>query len=226
MIFLKIIGIIVLIFIIFCMIIMCVGIKYKIKLIYKEYGINYFIKVNIFFNIVHVIVKGMDKNLKVFIKILFIKKELKINSKQSEYRTMQDTEGDKHFNIVSKVEMFYNNREYILKFISRIKPKFIKVEGTYGFKDPYITGMLSGFVGSVAFFLPPGFLELNPDFFNEIFNLKMKAKGKIRIIFLIAFIVRFVVSNLYRNVVTKLRFRRKSKTRGNRLENSDEMKFN
>lgn len=211
------------------MVIILNDIKYKIELTYRQCKINYGVRMSLFLSVISIIAKGTNENIEVFVKILFFKKKLKTDFKQhrqNKIRIEGDME-DTSFHIINTIEVISRHKEHLGKFISIIKPKYVKIEGIYGFEDPYITGILSGFIGAISLLLPAHSIKLNPDFFNKVFNLEVKVEGKTRIILLIVITLKFLICNAYENVMTKLKakFKKRSKMGKIKFKSSDEMKF-
>ncbi len=213
---------------IFFMAIIFNNIKYKVQLIYIEHKIDYDIRISTFLNIISIIGKGTNENIEIFIKILFYKKKLKTDFKRDKRNKdkIKYDMGGISFNVADTIKIVHKHKDYLVKFISIIKPKYMKIEGSYGFKDPYITGILSGFVGAISLLLPSHSIKLNPDFLNKVFNLKVKISGKTRIILLIILILKFLVCNACENIIIKLKvkFKRKSKMRKSKFKSADEIK--
>ncbi|MFL0194737.1 DUF2953 domain-containing protein [Clostridium sp. WILCCON 0269] len=227
MIVLKIIGSIILLFIIFLILIIISNIKYKIKLIYVEYKINYNIKVNALLNIISITGKGNDENIELFIKLVFLKKKLKINYKEnkcdkkfikSKYKEEYNTD-ESSFDILNGIKKVYTYKDYLIKVISIIKPEHVNMEGIYGFEDPYITGIFSGFISATSLIFPGNSIRLSPNFSEKFFDLHIKVNGKLKIMTLILLIFKLLILDIYRNMISKLKmkFTGRSKTRKNKL---------
>ncbi len=208
-------GIILFLMVIFFITVISNKLKYKIKLIYRDCKMNYSIRISFFFNIIAIMAEGTNENVRIFVKVMFFKKKLKTDFKKQGQNNVDVGEkvDDTPFHIVNTVKMIYRNRNYLGKFISIIKPESIKIEGIYGFEDPYITGILSGFIAAVSLLLPAHSVKLKSDFFNKVFNLKVKIQGRTRIILLIVLVCKFLIYNVYENIMVKLKDKRLSMRR-------------
>lgn len=71
--------------------------------------------------------------------------------------------------------------EYIKKVLSIAKPKYLHLYGSYGFEDPALMGIVSGFVGIIRSVLPDAKLALNPVFDDEIIDLDFRVKGSLTV---------------------------------------------
>lgn len=219
MIILKIIGIAILLFICFLIFLIVSNTKYEIKGILKENTLNYNLKVKLLFGIISVIGTGGGEKTKIFIKIFFLKKRININSKKD--KDLEDNAAKLQYNILDKIKKVYEYRKSIKKIIFIIKPKYVKIEGNYGLKDPFIIGMLGGVFAIIGNIAPKNSVNMKPDFFNEVFNFCVEAGGSFRIISLI-----FMVFKLLSSHFAKKRFHKKYIIREYRLKRSKEIKVN
>lgn len=68
--------------------------------------------------------------------------------------------------------------EYIKKVYDIVRPKYIHLYGRYGFEDPAVTGLVSGFAAIVKTMLPEARLQLEPVFDEEIVDLDFRINGR------------------------------------------------
>ncbi|MBC2580498.1 DUF2953 domain-containing protein [Clostridium sp. DJ247] len=96
---------------------------------------------------------------------------------------------------------------YLKSILSIIKPYYIKIDGTYGLEDPSTTGMLCAFISILSQITPSTEINLNPNFDEEVLNIKLIVYGKIFLLLLLIKTLRFLLSKEIRKKVFK-----KSKT--------------
>ncbi|OAA91820.1 DUF2953 domain-containing protein [Clostridium ljungdahlii] len=181
MIILKVMGAIILILVILLIFLLISKVTYKAKSTFRENNIIYNLKIGLFFDIISIILKGSNNDSHLSVRILFFTKKLNINSKKD--RT-QDDLSCSCSHIMQYIRKLYECKDSIVKIISITKPKYVKIEGNYGFDDPCMTGMLSGAFNVIYSFLPKNSIRVRPDFFNEVFNLYVEVSGKCRIVLL------------------------------------------
>ena len=178
MVILKIMGAIILILLIFLLI---SNVTYRGKSTFEENNIIYNFEIGLFFNIISIILKGSNNDSHLSVRVLFFTKKLNINSKKDK---MQDESTYKFSHIIQGIKKLYECKDSIIKIISITKPKYVKIEGNYGFSDPCMTGMLCGIFNMIYPFFPKSSIRVSPDFFNEVFNLHLEVRGKCRIVLL------------------------------------------
>lgn len=181
MIILKVIGAIVLILVTLLIFLLISSVTYRAKSTFRENNIIYNLKIGLFFNIVSIILNGNNDDRHLSVRILFFTKKLNINSKKD--RTQDDLPCSSS-HIVQYIRKIYECKDSIAKIISIIKPKYVKIEGNYGFDDPCMTGILCGVFNVIYSLLPKNSIKVSPDFFNEVFNLHLEVSGKCRIVLL------------------------------------------
>lgn len=91
--------------------------------------------------------------------------------------------------------------QFVLKNLIWIKRflgiRRIKGDLTYGFDDPYRTGQILA-VSSILFAFIGEYINLTPDFENEILSGKLYIKGKIRLIYIVILAVRLLLNRSIR----------------------------
>lgn len=80
----------------------------------------------------------------------------------------------------------------LVRLWNKIKPKYIKLHGKFGFDDPAITGKVS----AIAAMLIPVFgesdFEIEPDFENSIVEMDVQIDGKLRLVYILVLIIRIL----------------------------------
>lgn len=87
-------------------------------------------------------------------------------------------------------------KRYIPSVFRHIFPRRIKGYVHYGFDEPYKTGQITGYLSLLPFVYQKQ-LSLQPDFYEKVLKLHLIIKGKIRIGYLIRFILNM---NLWRTL--------------------------
>lgn len=182
MVILKIIGVIILVFIVLLILLLISNVTYRVKFDFEKNNIIFNLKIGLFFSIISIILKGSSKDSHLYVRILFFTRMLNMNSRKDKVcnRIIY-----KFSHIIQGIKKFYECKDFIVKIISIIKPKYVRVEGRYGFEDPCITGMLSGVFSVICPLFPKNSIRVSPDFFNEVLNLYVDVGGKCRIILLV-----------------------------------------
>lgn len=96
---------------------------------------------------------------------------------------------------------------YFKDILKIIKPKGIEIKGAYGFYDPSITGLLSGFIPIFEQIIPSSDIKLQPIFDDEFIDIKANIWGKIILFSLIYRTLKFILKKEVRKTLFK-----KSKT--------------
>ncbi|MCR6546064.1 hypothetical protein [Dehalobacterium formicoaceticum] len=84
-------------------------------------------------------------------------------------------------------------------------PKVMKLEGVWGFDDPYYTGILAAFRSTV-----PG-IHVEPDFTGGVRDLRALVQGRIRPAVVLFYGLRFIVAPPARPVLKKMLQKRRGK---------------
>ncbi len=102
------------------------------------------------------------------------------------------------------INIIYNYFKDILHIVA---PKVIKINGTYGFSNPAITGCLCGFISIVNEVVSSSDINLEPDFNEEVLDIEVEIKGTI---FMCVIAFKTLVL-LLRKEVRKIIFAKRSK---------------
>lgn len=204
---LKAVGIVILIVLVFLILVIVCNTKYKIGAILRKNIFKYNFKVKLFLGIISIIGVGDKKKIELFIKIFFVKKRIHMNSKQN--KNLESNNTRSKGNILKQIEKIYGYKKFIKKIILIIRPEYVKIEGRYGLKDPYTTGMLGGLFTIIKAIVPKKSINMKPDFFNEVFNMSVAVKGRFKIVSLIFIAFKFFMANHVKIKFHKI-YRRKS----------------
>lgn len=96
---------------------------------------------------------------------------------------------------------------YFKDMLKIIKPDEIKINGVYGFDDPCITGLLSGFIPIIAQVIPHSHINLNPVFDDDVIDIKAIMCGKTFLFLMVFRTLKFILKKDVRKILLK-----KSKT--------------
>lgn len=89
---------------------------------------------------------------------------------------------------------------YIKKIINIVKPKSVKINGVYGFNDPYITGIIAA-IGSIV--TNSGLfhnIDLRPIFEDEILDIKVEISGEILNFKILFRTVYYIIKSRFRKL--------------------------
>lgn len=103
--------------------------------------------------------------------------------------------------------------EYLKKVIKQVKPKHLQLKGVYGFEDPSLTGMTSGFIYTLQGIVPQSKLQLQPCFTDEVFELEAEVAGEILIGKIVYDTARFFLKPDIRKKIFKKSKKVKPKTK-------------
>lgn len=98
----------------------------------------------------------------------------------------------------------------IVKTIRMIAPQTMEARGVLGFDDPYYTGLLA----SLRCLLPQ--IDIKPDFTRQIRDISFSIKGRIIILKVLYYALRFIFSRETRLVMKKARQWKKSRKNATR----------
>lgn len=185
-----------------------VPVKYNAEIFLKDENINYDFKIMMLFHFILIQAHGINEDINFTIKILFLKIKLKLNHKNNNSRKSK-------MNKKSHGKELKNYKNYFMKILNKLKPEYLKIEGIYGFYDPCITGMLTGFIYMIKGIFKKAVIVLQPDFLNEVLNIKLHIKGKIRISSLILTIFGILKHTIKNREKKSFKLKTKLKTNEN-----------
>ncbi|AWI06370.1 DUF2953 domain-containing protein [Clostridium drakei] len=96
---------------------------------------------------------------------------------------------------------------YFKDMLKIVKPDEVKINGVYGFDDPCITGLLSGFIPIIAQVIPHSYINLNPVFDDDVIDIKASMCGKTFLFLMVFRTLKFILKKDVRKILLK-----KSKT--------------
>ncbi|WP_446898609.1 DUF2953 domain-containing protein [Clostridium sp. LBM24168] len=194
-----------LIIIISAIIFLMIPVKYSVRVLIKDKHISYSFRMEFFFNMIIAEAVGSGKHTEVDIRILFFKKKLNMEGKKAKGFS-------KNFNIYDFLVNAKEYEKYLKNILDRLKPNCFKIDGKYGFSDPYDTGMLAGFIFTVKPFLKVVSIDLKPNFFGEELYINMGICGRIRPISIMNFGgILWILKKMQRRFFQSLRISLKQK---------------
>jgi hypothetical protein len=122
--------------------------------------------------------KGKDYNIK------------ETANKKTDDKEQKHKENKKSEKKSDKIIEILKNKDKIIKLINSIKVYKFVIEGTYGFDDPSITGMVSGFIYSLYGIKFLDINNLSPQFTNEEFNLSARITGQVSVLNMLKIIMK------------------------------------
>lgn len=183
--FFKILGL--LLFLMFIIIILLI-------LIPVGYSVNYNIsdkscgeiKIKLLGGFLNIIYNNRNKkdDLKILIcGFISIYIKAKNNVKNKDKKTKNREDKTKRFKF-KNISVYFLRKlmSYILDIIESLKPKVLKIEGTFGFYDPSNTGIVCAFIPFVSNMLPSLDINLEPIFHDEILDINIICIGKVSFI--------------------------------------------
>lgn len=92
---------------------------------------------------------------------------------------------------------------YIKQIVHILKPKYVGVKGTYGFYDPAETGFLCAFISMIPQIMMEDCIHicLNPNFQDEIIDIKIDICGKLTTLSIVVKTIKFVMKKEVRQVL-------------------------
>lgn len=91
-----------------------------------------------------------------------------------------------------------------------LKPQNISLEGQVGFYEPHLTGMLAAFLCSVKGACPKYSSSLELVWDEEVFDLEMKAEGKVLLAAVLFHLLRFLLAKKTRRAWKKIKKEKKA----------------
>jgi len=140
--------------------------------------------------------------IKVF-GLPIIRKKIKKSSRKIKKEKLKKKKND--FNIKDYIqgEFIKDLISYFKDIINITKPKKIKINGTYGFDDPSLTGMACGIIPIVSNFIPTSDIDLQPVFDEEIIDIYCEIYGRISLLVAIIKTLKFVLKKNNRKKIFK-----------------------
>lgn len=148
-------------------------------------------------------IRVFTKNSEYRIKLIILGKHvtLKFNKKVSDEEKVKDHNKGK-FNFLNK-DFLVSCISYFKEIITFLKPKCIEIDGIYGLCDPAETGFLCAFISMISQIIRGDYLHVNlqPDFQDEIIDIKVNVYGKLILFSVIYKTFKFMVKDEVREVL-------------------------
>lgn len=93
--------------------------------------------------------------------------------------------------------------KYFKEIIYILKPKYIKIYGCYGFKDPSLTGFFSGSICIIKNIFKDSDISLQPVFEDEVLDIKGKISGQIYLCVIVYKTLRLILNKKIRKNLLK-----------------------
>ena len=94
--------------------------------------------------------------------------------------------------------------EYLKDIINIVKPKHINISGTYGFDNPFITGIVCGVISIINSVIPNSAVNIKPEFKDEVYDIKINGYGKVVGFIVLSRTLRFIIDKEVRkNIFSK-----------------------
>ncbi len=150
-----------------------------------------FKKISSFFNNINKKIKDIYKKIHS-LWVNFIEKKNYVSMKYKRIKKYMSRESSK--------EAFRTAKRMLFSLIKHILPNKIKLDANIGFDSPDKTGKALGGIGMFMgiFKIKPEYMNVVPDFENEVINIKCQGKGRIFLI-----IVLYYATRLYFNKVIR-----------------------
>jgi len=119
----------------------------------------------------------------------------------------KEKKGGKGFSIKDITDRAVLNEfmEYLIKVLNIAKPKYFYLNGTYGFDDPSLTGIVYGVLETINSIIPGARLSLAPDFTREEIDIDLRAGGSV----IMGSLIYQTVRTVLKKPVRKILFRKK-----------------
>lgn len=126
--------------------------------------------------------------------------------------------GKKHEKKKEKDKKQYEKRSFTKKCIKTcinycrdiiriIKPKYVGINGVYGFEDPSLTGFLCGFISMINEIIPGSIINIQPVFDDSDMDINFRVYGNLSLGLITFRTLRFIIRKEIRSVI----FRKKVK---------------
>ncbi|MEG0720413.1 MAG: DUF2953 domain-containing protein, partial [Lachnospiraceae bacterium] len=84
----------------------------------------------------------------------------------------------------SHKKAFRKVKKEAIRLLGFMKPKRFQIKAHYGFDDPYLTGKILAYISLIYPFFG-NYIEIEPDFEEEILEGNIAFKGRIRVIYFV-----------------------------------------
>lgn len=140
--------------------------------------------------------KDFFNNIKDKFKSIF-KKITELKDKTKEIKSFITAQTTK--------EAYRYGKKIIVKLLKHILPKKIQGNVHFGFEEPHTTGEVLGYIamGFATFKINPKYIVIEPDFENEIFEGKLKCRGRIFLVIVGIYILKFYFKKEIHHIIKK-----------------------
>ena len=191
-----ILQIILLIILVFILLILFAPFKYSALVLIKEKT-----NINLHLNWVILKVEFSLEEGKPSTKIYIFGKRISFISLTRKKTKLKMKKRDKKKFEMPSIEFFIEMFSLSKKVIKVIKPKEFISKGTFGFEDPYVTGIVNLVLIFVAEVMPFAQIDLSPVFEEEVMQVEISTYGSVSLIILICLTVKYVFKKEIRKVL-------------------------
>ena len=174
-------------------------------------GLDAKIKIKWLFGIfVVALMKRQEDKVRAYLKLFGIKFNIplkKISKPKKKFKKKHKYKKKKTFKEVISKKIISIIYDYLKDIIRIILPKVIRVNGTYGFSNPAVTGCLCGLMSIINEAASCNSINLQPSFTEEIIDINFKISGTI----FVCEIVIKTIALILKKEVRKIIFRKKQK---------------
>lgn len=175
--------------------------EYHSKAEVNDENTYFYVEIAIIFHLFKFRIYNKDSEYRIKLIILGKHAILKFNKKVSNEEKVKDYNKGK-FNFLNK-NFLVSCISYFKEVITLLKPKYVEINGTYGFCDPAETGFLCAFISMISQIIRGDYLHVNlqPDFQDEIIDIKVNVYGKLILFSVIYKTFKFMVKDEVREVL-------------------------
>lgn len=124
--------------------------------------------------VIKIIICGLNVYSKKLLEGDIKKKEKKLENNE---KKQKKSKSKRKFGKDLLLEFF----RYFKDIINIVKPKYLKINGVYGFEDPSLTGMLLGIISIIKGAVPKAQIYAEPDFEEELIKIEAEIYGDIKV---------------------------------------------
>jgi len=164
------------------------------------------VNLSFFKKILIIIMTYEDKETLFLIRVMgltIIRKKIKKSNRKIKKEKLKKKKDD--FDIMDYIqgEFIKDLISYFKDIINITKPKKIKINGTYGFEDPSLTGIACGIIPLVSSLIPISHINLRPVFDDEIIDIYCEIYGRISLLIATIKTLKFVLKKSNRKIIFK-----------------------